>query len=44
MKIAKKFLIAASALLVITEFTACVVPSPSPVVRGRRRGAVTGAT
>jgi len=43
MKKAKKFLILVGALLVVTEFTACVVPSPSPVVRGRRHGAVAGA-
>lgn len=43
MKIARKFLVAAGALLVACEFTACIVASPSPVVRGRRHGAATGA-
>ena len=43
MKKAKKLLLAVGAILVVTEFTACVVSSPSPVVRGRRHGAVAGA-
>jgi hypothetical protein len=43
MKKSKNLMLLVGALLVITEFTACVVPSPSPVVRGRRRGAVAGA-
>ncbi len=43
MKKAKTLLLAVGAILVVTEFTACVVPSPSPVVRGRRHGAVAGA-
>lgn len=43
MKKAKKLLLSVGALLVVTEFTACIVPSPSPVVRGRRHGAVAGA-
>jgi len=30
-------------LLVACEFASCVAPSPSPVVRGRRRGGVAGA-
>lgn len=31
------------ACLVLCELTSCAAPSPSPVIRGRRRGAVAGA-
>lgn len=31
------------ALLAVCELASCVVPSPHPVVRGRRHGAVAGA-
>lgn len=31
------------AVILACELTSCVAPSPSPVVRGRRRGAVAGA-
>lgn len=31
------------ALIAVCELASCVVPSPSPVVRGRRRGGVAGA-
>jgi hypothetical protein len=30
-------------ILIASEFTSCVAPHPSPVVRGRRRGGVAGA-
>jgi hypothetical protein len=31
------------ALIVLADFTACVAPHSSPVVRGRRQGGVAGA-
>jgi hypothetical protein len=39
-----KTLIRSLLLLIVTlEFASCVMPHPSPVVRGRRRGGVAGA-
>jgi uncharacterized protein YcfJ len=39
----KQLIRAALLVVVVLEFTSCVVPHSSPVVRGRRRGGVAGA-
>ncbi len=39
----KHFIRLCLAVLLTLEMVSCVAPHPSPVVRGRRRGGVTGA-
>ncbi len=39
----KKIIRVMAMMLVLTELVGCVVPSSSPVIRGRRRGGVAGA-